>query len=62
MPSSATSACSEAPYFSSRMGPTIASWRSPSSARASAQARSSPSQFLYGHIDETNSTNGLVTP
>ena len=27
-------ACSAAPYFSSRTGPTIASWRSPSSARA----------------------------
>ena len=31
-------------------------------ARASAQARSSPSQFLYGHSEDTNSTNGFVTP
>ena len=53
---------SSAAYFSSRPAPTITSWRSPSAALAIAQARSSPSQFLYGHSDETKSTKGLVTP
>ena len=62
MPSSAASAGSEAVYFSSRPAPMITSCLSPSAALALAQARSSPSQFLYGHSDDTKSTKGLVTP
>ena len=48
--------------LASRPGPTMTSWRSPSRGRPSAHARSRPSQFLYGHNEETKRTNGFVTP
>ena len=55
-------ACSSAVYFSSRPCPTMTSCRPGSSPRACTQALSNPSQFLYRHSDDTNRTNGLVTP
>ena len=63
MPSSAASECSEGSVFLVPSGADDGQLAVPELSRgASAQARSSPSQFLYGHSEDTNSTNGLVTP